>query len=63
MERIATLREQSSVLRTLARSFDIQTIRDQLLDLATRCDMLANSLEENPEIVGIQPSSLTRAVR
>ena len=63
MERAATLREQSSVLRTLARSFDIKTIRDQLLDLATRCDLLANSLEENPEIVGIQPSSLTRAVR
>jgi hypothetical protein len=63
MERVATLREQSSVLRTLAHSFDIQAIRDQLLDLATRCDMLANSLEENPEIVDIQPSPSTRAAR
>jgi len=63
MERVSTLREQSSVLRTLASTFDIQTIRDQLLDLATRCDMLAKSLEENPEIVSIQPSPGTRAVR
>ncbi len=63
MERAITLREQASVLRTLARSFDIQTIRDQLLDLATRCDMLAQSQEANPEIVSIQPSSRTRAIR
>jgi hypothetical protein len=63
MERVTTLREQASVLRTLASSFDIQTIRDQLLDLATRCDMLAKSLEENPEIVDIRPSPSTRAVR
>jgi hypothetical protein len=45
MERIATLREQASVLRTLASSFDIQSIRDQLLDLAVRCEQLAESLE------------------
>jgi hypothetical protein len=36
VERVATLREQASVLRTLAGSFDIKTIRDQLLELAAR---------------------------
>ncbi len=53
MERVATLREQASVLRALARSFDIATIRNQLLDLASRCDALANSLEADPETLAI----------
>jgi len=63
MERIASLREQESVLRTLAGSFDIQTIRDQLVDLASRCDMLAKSLEENPETVGTEPVPRAHALR
>ena len=45
MERIRTLREQASVLRALAGSFDIQPIRNQLLDLAARCEELAQSME------------------
>lgn len=53
MERVATLHEQASVLRALAQSFDIAPIRNQLLDLATRCDELANSLEADPESAGI----------
>ncbi len=53
MERIVTLREHASVLRALPRSFDIATIRNQLLDLASRCDALANSLASNPETLGI----------
>ena len=53
MERIAILREQALVLRTLARSFDIPAIRDRLLELADRCDELARSLEETPRAAGI----------
>ena len=53
MERVATLREQASVLRALARSFDIAPIRVQLLDLAERCEMLAQSLEDDPESAGM----------
>jgi hypothetical protein len=37
------LREQAAVLRALARSFDIQTIRDQLLDIAALCEEIADS--------------------
>jgi hypothetical protein len=47
MERVAMLREQASILRKLAGSFDIQSIRDRLLDLAARCEELARSMEEN----------------
>ena len=54
MERIAILREQASILRTLSRSFDIPAIRDRLLELADRCDELARSLEENPRAAGIE---------
>ena len=32
----------------LAGSFDIPSMRGQVLDLATRCDELAKSLEESP---------------
>jgi hypothetical protein len=48
MERITMLRQQAAILRTLASSFDIERIRDQLLDIAARCDELATTLEENP---------------
>ena len=53
MERVATLREQASVLRALARSFDIAPIQNQLLDLAERCEELAYSLEADPENAGL----------
>lgn len=56
MERIATLREQAAILRTLASSFDIETIRGQLLELALQVDELAKSIEENPEAAGLSPS-------
>jgi hypothetical protein len=59
MERIAILREQASVLRALARSFDIPAMRDQLLDVAARCEALARSIEENLPSAGIEPQSST----
>ena len=45
MDRMTQLREQTTLLRTLAASFDIPNIRDQLLDLATRCEALAAEIE------------------
>jgi len=53
MERITVLREQASVLRALAGSFDVKEIRDQLLDLAARCEEMVKSLEENPQAAGL----------
>jgi len=57
MERIAMLREQASILRALAGSFDIPLIRDRLLELAERCDELASSIAENPQAAGIKPAA------
>jgi hypothetical protein len=48
LERIAQLREQAAILHALAGSFDIPNIRDQLLDLAERCEVQAKSIEEHP---------------
>ena len=45
MDRTATLREQAKVLRVLAASFDIPSVRDELLDLAKSCEALAASIE------------------
>lgn len=56
MERIVVLREQAAVLRALAGSFDIDSIRRQLLDLASRVDELAKSMEQNPKAAGLSPS-------
>ena len=41
MGRPIHLRGQAKVLRTLADSFDIAAIREELLYLATRCEALA----------------------
>lgn len=41
MKRVETLREQARVLRTLAASFDVPQIKEDLLELAERCDQLA----------------------
>ncbi len=54
MTRIAVLREQVAVLRALADSFNAADIRDQLLDLAMRCDDMAKALAANPPAAGEQ---------
>ena len=41
MTRVETLREQASILRAVAASFDDEVIRTDLLRLAQRCDELA----------------------
>ncbi|HLJ19097.1 MAG TPA: hypothetical protein VKU84_02820 [Stellaceae bacterium] len=61
MERIATLREQAAILRSLARSFDIATIRDQLHDIAARCESLAQSMENDPSAAGLDPERPVRS--
>ena len=57
MERIAVLREQAAILRALANSFNDLTIREQLLDLAARCDETAKSWDANPQAAGLKPSA------
>ena len=52
--RVRMLREQAAVLRKLAGSFDIQPIRDQLLNLAACCEELAKSMEENPQAASLR---------
>jgi hypothetical protein len=46
MTRVGQLREQARILRTLAGSFDIPSIKEQLLALAARCEDLAASIEK-----------------
>jgi len=58
VERIILLREQASVLRTLATSFDVLNIRDQLLDIAARCEEMVKSIEENPQGAGLGPPNM-----
>jgi hypothetical protein len=52
------LREQAFTLTTLAPSFDIQAIQGRLLDVAARCEELANRMEEeHRQAVGFSPSA------
>ncbi len=44
MTRVETLREQASILRALAATFDDQVIRGDLLRLAERCEELATRM-------------------
>jgi hypothetical protein len=46
MTRVGQLREQARVLRVLAASFDIASIRDELLALSERCETLAASIDK-----------------
>lgn len=48
MARLDMLREQAAILRSLAATADIPKIRQELLNLAARCDDLAKELEDNP---------------
>ena len=41
MQRVETLREQANLLRRLAESFELPQIKEDLLNLAARCDQLA----------------------
>jgi hypothetical protein len=45
MKRVELLLEQSRVLRSLASSFDDARIREQLIEMADRCQKLASERE------------------
>ena len=47
MERISALYNEASALRVLAWRFEMLPLRDRVLDLAARCEMLAKSMEES----------------
>jgi hypothetical protein len=45
MNRVEILREQASLIRSLARSFDTPELRTGLLVLANRCEELADEAQ------------------
>ena len=55
MTRVETLREQASVLRTLADSFDDEAIRSELLRVAERCQELADRIAATIRSQGSRP--------
>jgi hypothetical protein len=44
MQRVTVLREQAALMRRLAESFDGEQIRQDLLNLAEKCEALAASV-------------------
>jgi hypothetical protein len=46
MDRVEMLREQAQVMRGLARTIGVLSIRQQLFDLAEQCDRLAKERED-----------------
>jgi hypothetical protein len=54
MQRLQILRDQANVLRDLAKlQWNEQSIREQLLDLAKKCDELAEGRERELIINGL----------
>ncbi len=51
MERVTVLHKEASALRALAGRFEMQPLKDALLDLAARCDVLAKSMGESAAAV------------
>ncbi len=47
MQRADYLKEQAALLRGIARTFDIVSIRDRLLALASECEQLAGVIKED----------------
>jgi hypothetical protein len=60
MGQATMLREQTSVLRTLAGSFDMKDLRHRLLEIAERCDEIAKSMEGNPQAADFSPALPSR---
>jgi hypothetical protein len=45
MQRAHYLKEQAALLRGIAKTFDIESIRDRLMALASQCDQLAGDIK------------------
>lgn len=56
MTRVETFREQASILRTLAKSFELPTLRGDLIALAKRCEALAEEAEREATQQTSQPT-------
>jgi len=63
MERHTSLYQEASGLRVLAERMDMLPIRDQLLGLAARCEQMAKSIAENPEMLISGPDAVSTALR
>jgi hypothetical protein len=63
MERVTKLYLEASALRALAERMDMLPIRDQLLGLAARCEQMAKSIAENPEMLISGPDAVSTALR
>ena len=57
MTRVETLRQQASILRSLAKSFDAPLLRADLLVLAKRCEELADEAVREISERRAQPTS------
>jgi hypothetical protein len=57
MKRVEVLREQAGVLRTLAASFDMPQIKQDLLNLAERCEHMAEQIAREISSRLAQPMS------
>lgn len=55
MTRVQTLREQASIMRTLAKSFDSPALRAELLVIAQRCEELADEAARQISVRQSQP--------
>ncbi len=68
MKRADYLREQASLLRGIAKTFDIRSIRDRILALAEECEQLARLVEktvtnEEPGARSAPPRARSRSQR
>jgi hypothetical protein len=50
MTRVVYLRKQAALLRRIARTFDIRSIRDRILALAEECLQLAKLIEKSAAV-------------
>jgi len=58
MRRTERLREQAKVLRSMAADFEISSIRDQLLSLASMTEQLAAAIEKASRVRQSAPIDL-----
>ena len=63
MSRADYLREQAALLRGVAGTFDVRSIRDRILALADECVELAKLVEKSPSVEAPRSSApLSRGI-